>query len=347
MMRIDVSTWKSFRIGDLFKLEKCKCGCASDLTDGEETLYIGAKKSHNGFMKKVMIDDSLMTDGNCIVFICDGEGSVGYTIYMDRDFIGSTTLMAGYNDYLNEYIGLFLVTVFDLEKIRYSYGRKYAPTLCNTFVKLPSDENGNPDWDFMEKYSKSLWNNSLETKNKIKNAEISADNWEYFKFKDIFDIRKGFYNKKPEHTCNGNIPFLGASCTNNGVTEYYSLEEIETSSKTGDEKNAPLVDKIFPKNAVCVTNNGSVGFAYFQDKEFTCSHDVNPLYLKDGEFNKYTGLFIASVIMKDRYRWCYGRKWRPERMANSIIKLPVTKNGKPDWSYMENYIKKLPYSDLL
>lgn len=347
MIKIDVSTWKSFKIGDLFNLKKCKCGCAGDLTDGNETLYIGAKKSHNGFMKEVMIEDSLMSDGNCIVFICDGEGSVGYTIYMDRDFIGSTTLMAGHNSHLNEYNGLFLVTVFDLEKVRYSYGRKYVPTLSNTIVKLPADGNGEPDWDFMEKYMKSLRNNSLVTKNKIKNAEISAENWKYFKFRDIFVIKKGFYNKKPEHTCEGNIPFLGASCTNNGVTENYSLEEIESSTKTGDGKNAPLNEKLFPKNAVCVTNNGSVGFAYFQDKEFTCSHDVNPLYKKNGEFNKYTGLFIASVIMKDRYRWCYGRKWRPERMVYSKIKLPCTKDGEPDWDFMEEFIKKIPYSDLL
>lgn len=113
---------------------------------------------------------------------------------------------------------------------------------------------------------------------------------------------------------------------------------------------------------MCVTNNGSVGYAYYQEEPFTCSHDVNPLYLKDGEFNKYTGLFVATVIMHDKYRWGYGRKWRPERMVKSKIKLPIAqdKDGNPlidvnkkysdegylpDWEWMENYIKSLPYSD--
>lgn len=176
--------------------------------------------------------------------------------------------------------------------------------------------------------------------------KINVDTWKEFTFKDIFEIKKGFYNKKPEHVDEGHIRFLGATEKNNGVTEYYTLDEIKNTSKTGDENNAPLSDKLFPPNALCVTNNGSVGFAYYQDEEFSCSHDVNPLYIKDGEFNKYTALFVATVIEQDRYRWTYGRKWRPERMEISKILLPSTNDGKPDWEFMENYIKEL-YSEML
>jgi hypothetical protein len=31
-------------------------------------------------------------------------------------------------------------------------------------------------------------------------------------------------------------------------------------------------------------------------------------------------------------------------MNESIIRLPVTAKGEPDWPFMENYIKSLPYS---
>ena len=54
-------------------------------------------------MKKVAYNEQLVTAGNCIIFICDGQGSVGYTNYMDRDFIGSTTLTVGRNKNLNKY----------------------------------------------------------------------------------------------------------------------------------------------------------------------------------------------------------------------------------------------------
>jgi len=176
--------------------------------------------------------------------------------------------------------------------------------------------------------------------------KIDFASWKEFTFGEIFDIKKGFYNKKPEHTTSGNIPFLGATEKNNGVTEYYSIVDIENASKTGSGKNAPLKDKIFNPHALCVTNNGSVGFAFYQKESFTCSHDVNPLYILNGTFNEYTALFVATVIHKDRYRWAYGRKWRPERMAESKILLPATSKNEPDWAYMENYMKSLRYKHL-
>ncbi|MCI9652842.1 MAG: hypothetical protein HFG91_00630 [Acholeplasmatales bacterium] len=192
---------------------------------------------------------------------------------------------------------------------------------------------------------------------------LDTTKWKLFDFVKIFDIKKGFYNKKPESSGIGTIPFLGATDSNNGVTEHYTQEEIESSSKTGDGSNESIDRKIFPANAVCVTNNGSVGYAYYQNKPFTCSHDVNPLYLLNGEFNEYTGIFIAAVIMYDRYRWGYGRKWRPERMINSQLRLPVMRDEQglpvidtthkyssegfiPDWEWMENYIKTLHHKPL-
>lgn len=147
--------WQEFEIKDLFLLEKCKCACASDLEEGQDIYYIGAKKSNNGIIKKVKKKKDLISKGNGIIFICDGQGSVGYSNYIDEDFIGSTTLMIGYNKHLNKYNGLFIVTILDKEKNKYSYGRKYAPKLKTTKIKLPS-KNNEPDWDFMEKYIRQL-----------------------------------------------------------------------------------------------------------------------------------------------------------------------------------------------
>lgn len=190
--------------------------------------------------------------------------------------------------------------------------------------------------------------------------KLNTSNWKPFEFPEIFDIKKGFYNKKPEFNTGGNIPFLGATDKNHGITGYFTTDEIAASTKTGNDKNSPLDKKIFPPNAICVTNNGSVGYAYYIDQKFTCSHDINPLYRKHGTFNKYTGNFVAAVIMKNQYRWGYGRKWRPARMKHSILKLPVKldQSGKPfidqnkpyskkgyipDWDFMESYIKSLNY----
>ncbi len=177
--KLNIVDWKEFFVlktdntPGLFLIESCKCGCAGDLDDGEDLNYIGAKKSDNGVMKKVAKDENLLSTGNGILFICDGEGSVGYTNYMDEDFIGSTTTSIGYNKNLNVYNALFMVTVLDQEKFKYSYGRKYRANLEKITIKLPIKYNNDktpyiddtheysndgyvPDWDYMEKYIKSL-----------------------------------------------------------------------------------------------------------------------------------------------------------------------------------------------
>ena len=54
---------------------------------------------------------------------------------------------------------MFLIPILQLEAEMYSYGgRKWAvdEQLLKTKIKLPVDDNDNPDWQFMENYVKSL-----------------------------------------------------------------------------------------------------------------------------------------------------------------------------------------------
>ncbi len=57
---------------------------------------------------------------------------------------------------MNKYIALFLTTIVNLEQYRYNNGRKCSQTRMKEInIKLPAN-NGNPDWQFMEGYIKSL-----------------------------------------------------------------------------------------------------------------------------------------------------------------------------------------------
>lgn len=158
-IELNTQNWKYFYLKDIFKFEKCKCSKAKEfLEDGNDIAYVGAKKSNNGIVRYVKYEVKYITKGNCLVFIGDGQGSVGYSNYQPIDFIGTTTLHVGRNDFLNKYNAMFLVAILDLERYRYSFGRKYKP--YKTKVKLPAliCENGQyvPDWQFMEEYIKSL-----------------------------------------------------------------------------------------------------------------------------------------------------------------------------------------------
>lgn len=329
-MRIDTSAWKWFPIGGpdgIFKIESCKCSNASELADGDDIAYIGAKKSNNGVMKRVMHDERLVTKGNCIVFICDGQGSVGYANYMEEDFIGSTTLSVGYNEHLNRMTGLYLVTILDRERPKYSFGRKYRKNLSKTRIKLPADRDGRPDWAFMERFMRSLKYKPIKTRLIPSNETIDFGVWKEYKFEDIFLISKGKRLTKADMV-QGTVNFLGAISENNGVRE-----KIETES-------------FWRPNCITVNYNGSVGEAFYQAEPFWASDDVNVLYAKNfWEMNPYNALFLITVIKANQYRFGYGRKWTLDKMKETTIKLPGRADGNPDFAYMERYIKSLPYSD--
>lgn len=160
VLSLNVDTWKEFRVGSLFKLQRGRCHDSDSLDDGDDLYYVGAKKDDNGIMRRVAYQPGMVFAGNCMVFICNGAGSVGYALYQDCDFIPSGDLVIGYNEKLNPYIGLFLVPILDRERDKYSFGRKWGKYVADTIIKLPATTDANgctvPDWAWMERYMKSL-----------------------------------------------------------------------------------------------------------------------------------------------------------------------------------------------
>ena len=164
--------------------------------------------------------------------------------------------------------------------------------------------------------------------------------WEGFDLIDIFDIKDGYYNKKPPLDKDGTIPFLGATQNNNGVTAFYRKETIENWDKVGNLSSKDVHLRFFPGNCLAVTNNGSVGHIYYQLQMFTCSHDITPLYLKNYVLTKELAHFLIPLLQKSGESFEYGKKWRPKRMRKSKLMLPIDFQGQPNWQFMEDYIKQ-------
>lgn len=199
---------------------------------------------------------------------------------------------------------------------RYSYGRQANKTLKN--IVIPDDV---PEWVRQKEIV------PLTTKNDIRKIDLDVKDWRKYQLKDLFDFVKGKRLTK-EDIVPGEINFLGAISDNNGVRE-----KIET-------------EYCWEGNCITVNYNGSVGEAFYQEKKFWASDDVNVLYAKETwEMNKFIALFIVTVIKANKYRFSYGRKWTMEKMKDSIIKLPSKSDGNPNFEYMEEFIKSLPYSD--
>lgn len=152
----DQIKWDTFYIRDIFTIENCKCSKVSGIKEGN-TPYIGATNNNNGVMKFIERKEELITKGNCIVFICDGEGSIGLSIYKHEDFVGTTTVKAGRGPQLNRYTGMFITTVADTVRGKYNFGyKRNEKNLKKETLTLPVTPEGTPDWQYMESYMRHI-----------------------------------------------------------------------------------------------------------------------------------------------------------------------------------------------
>ena len=351
-MKLDIANWKIFTLGKLFDIKKGKRLTAEDQEEGEY-LYIGAIDSNNGVANH--IGQKPIHDGNTISL--SYNGSVGEAFYQVEPYWATDDVNALYSKYdgFNKNIGLFMVTVIRKEKYRFSYGRKW--TLENmkiAEIRLPiqynsnktpfiddshkySDEGYVPDWKFMENYIKSLLHKSLTTKNKSDNVfELKVENWKEFRFGDLIsNIYKARAINKDDLTLASDfqhsIRYITRTEENNGC-------ELLADVRMVDEQNI--------ENGNAISIGDTTATCFYQDEKFiTGDHMV--VVRANNWLNKYTALFVLAILNNERYKYSYGRAFLMDRIKETIVKLPATSTGSPDWQFMENYIKALPYGDRL
>jgi type I restriction enzyme M protein len=153
-LKLNITNWAYFNVSDLFEVTATKDELPSKLSKGTFTPYITSSEMNNGITS--FVDE--ISDFGANTITANRGGSVGYFFYQPVNYLATPVdvrvLTAKFN--LNQYIGLFLVTIFELEKFRFNYSRKMGTDrLKQMTIKLPS-KNGKPDFDFMENYIKSL-----------------------------------------------------------------------------------------------------------------------------------------------------------------------------------------------
>ena len=162
-----------------------------------------------------------------------------------------------------------------------------------------------------------------------KAIKLTDRKWLPFTYDDkhLFEIKKG-KRITNEEMKEGTTPCIRPIDKNNGIFKYIDIKPNHDG------------------NTITVNYNGSVGEAFYQPKPHFSLDDINVLYPRS-KLNVYIAMFLTTLIRSEKYRFSYGRKWHLERMNKSIIKLPVDGNDNPDWQFMEEYIKSLPYSSNL
>ena len=316
-------------------LELVNC-VETDRNDPEAVAFVSRTESNNGVSAYVKPVPGVIPQPKDTITVAGG-GSVLATFLQTQPFYSGRDLYLLYpKEDISRKAKLFLVTVIKANKYRYNYGRQANVTLPHLRLRLPATPDGKPDWQWMESYVDSLHSKPLKTSNGVKAIPSAFDirEWNEFRVGELFD---SIY--KVASYDDGELERVDV--WNEKTIPYVTRTDLDNSVKSL-VLSAGLVN-IETGNAIVIGDTTST--ISYQPGPFVAGEHI--IAARADWMNKYTGLFITCLLRQERYRYSYGRAYKLDSIRNTELRLPATPDGEPDWQWMENYIKSLPYGDRL
>lgn len=176
-----------------------------------------------------------------------------------------------------------------------------------------------------------------------------TENWKDFYLHKLFKTRMGngidavvTTNYNPKYN------YVSRDSNGNGVVGFVDVIE-------GEEP--------FPAGTMSLALGGSfLGSCFIQNEPFYTAQNVGILQEKES-LSIYSKLFITTLIRNEckvKYQ-AFGRELNSHFRKDFTVKLPIKMNGLkfaydenktysddgyiPDWEWMGNYIRELPYAD--
>ena len=375
-MKLNQDKWKSFKISSIFTILNGKGITKEEIEENSGNfVVVQSGEENNGVLGKIDLSyckdmDYIYSEIPCLTVA--RSGSAGFVSYHDNGCVAgdSAKILLLKKENCNRNIYLFLQSVLTANRFKYAYGRKVTKEKYeNDTIKLPilytNDnkpyiDNSNqyssygyvPDWEYMDNYINSIHSKPITTRNKPGiNSNFNINNWHKFKFGNLISFNniykaKAYKDEELIFVDSGShdaLPYVTRTEDNNGVKAFVSSKCV-----TDIEKG----------NALVIGDTTST-ISYQGDDFITGDHMV---VIRPDWLNKYTGLFITTILKKERYRYSYGRAYKIDLIKTTLVKLPVMRNTDgtpyidktkkysekgfvPDWLFMENYIKSLPYGD--
>ncbi|NIZ19266.1 restriction endonuclease subunit S [Entomospira culicis] len=158
---LNEKAWKPLKVSELFqKIEATKGKTTDQLIEGDDVPYIAASKLNNGYVSMCSIksNPNWVSRGNCILFVQIGDGAAGLAHYIPMNFIGmSGKTSCGYAHKLNSFNGVFIAKCLSVNKQKFSHGYSWTGNrLLSTKIMLPINNLGEPDFEYMEQYTKNM-----------------------------------------------------------------------------------------------------------------------------------------------------------------------------------------------
>ena len=290
---------------------------------------ISAKNGNNG-LKGFVDNPKTVIDGNCITLNNDGDGGAGLAYYQPFNMALDTHVTALVpKETMSREALLFISRCLSGLHGFFGHGLSISNKRMNKIkVMLPVGDSGYPDYEFMEQFvrereSTECWKSICGTSQNQDVPDLSVKEWGRYTFDEIFEIRPG-KRLENRNKIQGDIPFVGASDSNNGITGFVGN-----------------VNESLDSNTLGVSYNGAPCIAFHHGYECIFTDDVKHLHLKNHDDNEFVHLFLATVIGMQKVKYNYGYKFNEQRMRRQAIMLPVDSNGDPDYEYMESYSRNM------
>lgn len=266
------------------------------------------------------------------------NGSVGETFYQDQPFLASDDVNVLYPKFdMTKEIALFIVPLIKTISTKYNYVDKWKQeVMVADEIMLPCTDDGEPDCDYMSSYMKKILEESktyIEKLNQVKNNKelINVTQWQRFHLYDdeLFDIDMGTKMDKAKMTeLNPKVNFVGRANNNNGITA--RIDKVEG------------VEPYEAGNMTLSLGGEYLGSCFIQPDVFYTSQNVVVLIPK-WKMSFGVKQFISAMIFKESrlYYKAFVDELNRHIKTDFSFLLPVKDDGKPDWSYMEQYMRNM------
>ena len=345
MKAIDTKSWAEFKVGDLFEIENGKYVDPKTLTsDDNGSPYLTASIFNNGQNTDKYTGEGFKTKPNIISW---GKQSPLFSYHTEACYTGQGIYWFEFDKGQN--VAHFICTVLQNVGKNYNYQNCLTGAkLKQETIKLPIDQTGQPDWDYMEAFMEGINQQAQARLNEYKEGKleyttldtigytpVDTESWAEFKVEKLFELLKTTrkvtkLNFSPE----GKIPAYSSDTRNNGILGYIEGEPEY------------LVDDMNKTFLIFGDHTRSMNIAH---ESFSVMDNVKVLKPKL-EMSDEQLLFIITVWKNSIPNLGYSRHWNVAKNTN--ISLPVQptidpdktyhpEGYIPDWDYMEAFMKQI------
>jgi len=152
---LDEKVWHEYALEELFSVGAGKRLTNADKIEGDRP-FIGATDNNNGITGFVG-NSNTSHDKNVLGVNYNGAPCIAFYHPYECIFSDDVKRLHLLHHEDNEYVLLFFKAIVMQQRTKYSYGYKFKEKrMLRQKLMIPVDDNGNPDYAYMEQYTKNM-----------------------------------------------------------------------------------------------------------------------------------------------------------------------------------------------